>query len=280
MRPTAVLSLDMEDWYQLDYFSGIESSAYSMLDGIDVYRNLLGKYNIHSSFFVLGELMEPLESLLCELSKEGADLGIHGWNHARPLTMSVEEFTKEVDAAKATLEKITGKPVLGYRAPCFSLDRERLDAIRDLGFKYDSSRIDFSSHPLYGSLDMEGFESPEPFIFKKEDFFEFEVGTLSLLSRQIPVSGGGYLRIFPWRLMRYLVKKYISKFNVYPLYIHPFELSRKKPPSLDRNISALTRFRFQHGLGTVEKKLENLIDFLKDEGFSFTTFASLRKDLL
>ncbi|MCF8037191.1 MAG: polysaccharide deacetylase family protein [Desulfobacteraceae bacterium] len=280
MRPTAVLSLDMEDWYHLDYFSGKERSDYTMLDGIDVYRNLLDKFNIPSSYFVLGELMEPLSAVLCELSKEGADIAVHGWNHARPLTMNVEEFTENISAAKTKLEKITGKPVLGYRAPCFSMDRKRLDAIMKLGFKYDSSRIDFSSHPLYGSLDMEGFESPASFIYKKDDFFEFEVGTLSFFSRQIPVSGGGYLRIFPWRLMRYLIKKYISKFNVYTLYIHPFELSRKPPPYPDSSISALTRFRFQHGLGTVENKLKSLIDFLTGEGFSFTTFTSLRKDLL
>ena len=280
MNKTAVFSLDIEDWYHLDYFEDMPGSDYSMLDGIEVYRNLLAKHDIPSSYFVLGELMEPLADTLGQLSAEGADIGVHGWNHRRPLTMAASEFKADIGAAKDLLEKTTGKPVLGYRAPCYSLDRERLEIIKDLGFKYDSSRIDFSNHPLYGSLEIDDFGSPAPFIYRTGDFFEFEVSTLPFIGRRVPVSGGGYLRIFPWFLMRSLLKRFVAGSSFYTLYIHPFELSRKKPPDTGKSISPLTRFRFRRGLGGVEKKLERLIYLLKDEGFVFNTFAGLRRSLL
>ena len=74
--------------------------------------------------------------------------------HVRPMTLDIEEFRLDLHRSRAIMKEINGKRGLGYRAPCFSLDRERLDIVRDTGFAYDASRIEFGSHPLYGSIDM------------------------------------------------------------------------------------------------------------------------------
>ena len=154
----AVFSLDIEDWYHLDYFSGKECDrSYSMLDGLDVYREILESYDIPSSYFVLGEIADSLKTNLKELSEQGNDIASHGWGHVRPLTMEVVPFESEIKASKEKLENIIGKQVMGYRAPCFSLDRERLDIVNKVGYKIDSSRIKFTNHPLYGDLNLDGF---------------------------------------------------------------------------------------------------------------------------
>ena len=68
--------------------------------------------------------------------------------------------------------------------------------------------------------------------------------------------------------------------NIYVLYIHPFELSTKTNPPLPSTTKWHNKLRFRLGRKSVAKKLSNLIKLLKDSGYMFTTFSSLRKELL
>lgn len=277
----AVLSMDVEDWYHLDYFRGMNCDrSRSLLDGINVYREILAEHPIQSSFFVLGELVESNRSLLSELVASGHDIGVHGWDHTLPLKMSMGAFEEDLKRSKKVLEDAIGMPVQGYRAPCFSLDRKRLDLIRKTGFGFDSSYIPFEAHPLYGKIDMTGFPIPFPGIYRDNDFFEFELSTLSIAGKNIPISGGGYLRIFPWFLMGSLIRSYLKEHNIYVLYIHPFELSTRPAVSLPEKVGRATRLRFNLGRSSTRSKLSKLILLLKSKGFRFTTFRELRKELL
>lgn len=277
----AVLSMDIEDWYHLEYFNHTACDhSQSLLDGIDVYRDFLARYGIHSSFFVLGELIDPLQNLLCELVMDGHELGVHGWEHTLPMKMTLDEFSGSLRRAKKTLENIIGMPVQGYRAPCFNLNRERLDQVRAAGFEYDSSRILFSEHPLYGALDMDGFLELSPNIYRNNTFFEFQVSSYPFAGRNFPVSGGGYIRIFPWFIMRWLIKSYLQQNELYVLYVHPFELSLKPSPILPTGTRWHTQIRFKLGRSSVMGKLSALIDLLMADGFRFMTFSTLRQELL
>lgn len=112
---TAILSMDVEDWYHLDYFRGLDCDRNrSLLDGIDIYREILAQHDIRSSFFLLGELADGLRGLLRELVGEGHDLGTHGWSHVRPLTVEPADFADDLRRAKATLEDAIGMRVAGY----------------------------------------------------------------------------------------------------------------------------------------------------------------------
>lgn len=273
--------MDIENWYHLDYFKNMRcDQSYSMLDGLDSYLEIIDSHKIPSSFFVLGELASPLKNKLREISGQKHDLGSHGWAHQRPLNMDLDSFNQEVIECKNELEQMIGKPITGYRAPCFSLDRERLDVLKKVGYKYDSSRILFGDHPLYGEIDMSGFKEESQGIYRMDDFFEFQISTLALGGKQIPVSGGGYLRIFPWFLMHKLLKKYLAIDSLYVLYIHPFEFSSKANPNFPNNLSLANKFRFSLGRKTVTTKFDLVIKLLKENGFHFTSFANLRRDLM
>lgn len=277
----AVLSLDIEDWYHLDYFRKLACDrSQSLLDGVNVYFDILARYGIRSSCFVLGELIATLRSQLAEIVRQGHDLGVHGWDHARPLEMTREEFAQDLQKCKGTLEDAIGAPAIGYRAPCFSLDKDRLDIVKTAGFGYDTSRIQFRGHPLYGTLELPDYLEVGPNIFRKDSFFEFQVSTLTLLGREAPVSGGGYLRIFPWLLMRRLIQSYLNQGQLYVLYIHPYELSPRPTPRLPVGVSARSRLRFGIGRATVAEKFAALIELLQKNGYRFTTFAALRNELL
>ena len=277
----AVLSMDIEDWYYMDYFSGKGCNQnYSMLDGLDSFLEIIDSHEIKTSFFVLGELANTLKNKLREMRDYGHDIGSHGLKHNRPLNMKVETFDREVVKCKHELEQLLGEPVLGYRAPCFSLDRERLEILINTGYQYDSSRILFGEHPLYGEIDMRGFNMSSPGIYQKDNFYEFQISTLGFAGRQIPVSGGGYLRILPWFLMDYLLKKYLELGSFYVLYIHPFEFSSKANPDFPSQVSTLSKFRFSFGRSTVIKKFNRVVELLKKSGYEFVHFSDLRSKLL
>ena len=277
----AILTMDIEDWYHLDYFNSNQCDRkYSMLDGIDVYREILSIHDIPSTFFIVSEIAESIDSTLREIAQEKHEIGSHGLNHIRPITIPKSEFYPELVRSKNTLEEIIGHSIQGYRAPCFSIDRQRLDIIQEAGFTYDSSRIDFSNHPLYESIDMTNFERIVPSVYRNNDFFEFQVTTKSFFGKNIPISGGGYLRLLPWYISQKLIMSYLNQGELYILYIHPFELSSKRNPLFPSTTKGYNGLRFGMGRSTVSEKLSRLINLLKESGYSFTTFSSLRKELL
>jgi peptidoglycan/xylan/chitin deacetylase (PgdA/CDA1 family) len=273
----AVLSMDVEDWYHLDYFNREQClTSSSLLDGLDRYLEILAREEIPSSFFVLGELAHTVVDRL----RSQPDIGVHGWSHRRPLTLSEQEFAGEINRTKQVLEEALGRAVEGHRAPCFSIDRTRLEIVKTAGFTYDSSRIQFSSHPLYGTLDMSGFNAVRPWIFERDGFFEFEVSTVHYLRTTVPISGGGYLRLLPWTLMRHMLRRYLKQESLFVLYIHPFELSRKADPPLPAETRWPSRVRFSRGRGSTEQRLLKLIALLREFGFTFATFADVRKAMM
>ncbi len=275
----AVFSIDVEDWYHLDYFDRDEcDTEKSLLDGLEVYVELVKSLSIPSSFFVLGEIAETKIEFFRNLVKLGHDIGSHGWNHIRPMAMDLDEFRADLDRSMEVMKRINGQQPFGYRAPCFSLDRERLDIVRECGFAYDSSRIDFGNHPLYGSIDMYGYKNHSPAIFSNDGFMEFEASTVPILGKKIPISGGGYLRIFPWVVMKALINQYLKQHNIYVMYIHPFELSERSVPVVPKSTTAFTKFRYSYGRHTVVDKITKLADLLRSNGYSFTTFSEIQEE--
>ncbi|MDA7668331.1 polysaccharide deacetylase family protein, partial [bacterium] len=236
---------------------------------------ILEKHSVKATFFVVGELAETLRPVLRTLEQAGHEIASHTYSHRRPLTISSDEFDDELVQSKMVIELVIDGKVSGFRAPCFSMDRDYLERVRVAGYDYDSSRIDFSQHPLYGSLDMDGFKANLKGHYYHDNFHEFEVSSLKIWNRSIPVSGGGYLRIFPWIMMKHLLKRYLKDNDFYVLYIHPFELSERKCPPLPCNTSASTRQRFNYGRASVPKKLAKLIKLLESNGFEFSTFRDL-----
>jgi peptidoglycan/xylan/chitin deacetylase (PgdA/CDA1 family) len=277
----AVLSMDIEDWYHIDYIDSSRcDKEFSMLDGLDVYRELMARHEVPSSFFCVGSIAQSIAPVLREISAAGNDVGSHTQSHRRPLKIPGGEFERELETSRKILEDITGAPVEGFRAPCFSLDGERLESVIRAGFTYDSSKIAFRENRRYGRMELKGFREVRPWIFRRDGFFEFQMSTLDFLGRNLPVSGGGYLRIFPWKVMRPLIKRYLDEQSLYLLYIHPYELSRRTAPCLPGGHGPLKSLRFTTGLGGVETKLGSLIELLKERGYEFTTFSALRRRLL
>lgn len=174
-------------------------------------------------------------------------------------------------------EQAAGAPVRGYRASCFTMERDKLDALRDMGFSYDSSKIRFAQHPLYRNLDLSGFEQADDLVYVDGDFAEYEIPTLEILGYSIPISGGGYLRLFPFWMLRILLALYAKKHENFTIYAHPFELTALKLP-LPKELGFATRFRCLVGRKRNLKKLRKVIRWLKKRGARFTTLEQDRRE--
>lgn len=275
MKKYAVLSLDVEDWHHINYLSNVSSNNnYSMLDGLNNYLEIVGHHNVKSTLFTLSSIAPIVKNELIYAIKNHHEVASHGIAHKRPLTMSKNEFIEDATKSKKDLEEIIESKVVGYRAPCFSLNNELINELVEIGYEYDSSAINFTKHPFYGNIDLSSFSKKIDNVYQLGSLTEFELPTARLFGNNIPISGGGYLRIFPWLLMNKLISNFLKNNQTYFLYIHPFELSKKATPKID-NLSLLNNFRFKYGQRRTPQKLNKLISLLKSNEYEFVTFKSL-----
>ncbi len=250
------------------------SNNYSMLDGLNNFLEIVSDYNIKSTLFTLSDVVSVVKTDLLSAINAGHEISSHGTSHKRPLTISKDEFIQDIVYSKKNIEDILSTEVIGYRAPCFSINNELLEELKNTKYQYDSSMIDCASHPLYGGVDASSFIKRMDNVYQDNGFTEFELPTTELFNRKIPIAGGGYLRIFPWQVMKKLISDYLSTHQTYFLYIHPFELSNKPPLSVD-GANLLHNFRFKYGQRRTPGKLRKLIELLKASGYEFVTFREL-----
>ena len=208
-----------------------------------------------------------------QIKQNGNEISAHSFSHLRPLSQSVEDFKKDAESVKNQLKDYLDLSETGYRAPCFSLDSSRYRELIKLGYKYDSSKINAGLHPLYGELDIENAMTSWNNVYEENGFYEFELPTVNFFNKNIPISGGGWLRILPWPLFRYLFKKFIKDSNTFFFFIHPFELT-SKAITLPENTNYLTRLRFSIGRRNALKRTRKLIQLLKKDDFEFHTFST------
>src|SRR5690606_6946693 len=159
---------------------------------------LVDRHRVRGTFFVLGWIAERSPQLVRRIADAGHEVASHGWSHQNIYDQSPQVFLEETRRSKETLESILGTAVLGYRAASFSITGRSLwalDALIELGFKYDSSVFPIV-HDRYG---IPGAE-PHPGRLRApsgSQIVEFPMSTAQWFNRRWPVSGGGYFRILP-----------------------------------------------------------------------------------
>lgn len=266
-------SVDLEDWYHLEYLKkyNLEQKNYFVSEVIHLLDYLDSK-KVKITFFILGELVNIHSELIKEISNRGHEIAIHGWDHELLKNKSDDLFVKQISKAKNALEKLHSKNVIGYRAPCFSMNNQKFDLLKKLDIKYDSSYIKFTNHPYYGTLDISDFKLIEDHIYKKNGIYEFELPTIKFFNKLLPISGGGYFRMLNLKISKILIKSHFKKNNNFIFYTHPFELSNK---TVNLNsIKLIDKIRFSIGRKNNIHKTFEYIDFLIKHGCNFRTFDS------
>jgi len=190
---------------------------------------LLAKLNVHATFFVLGWVAERFPALVREIAASGHELGCHSYWHRLIYNLGRAEFREDTRRAKNVIEQIAGQAVSGYRAPTYSVtDRSvwALDILAELGFTYDSSIFPIH-HDRYG---MPGApRAPFRFETPSGPMTEFPITTFRLAGHNLPVGGGGYLRLLPRLYTRLGLKRVEKEGLPIVIYIHPWEVDPEQP---------------------------------------------------
>lgn len=248
----------------------------SMMDGIDEYLNILEKYDIRSTLFVVYDSIINIKDKIRDYISRGHRIALHGYDHTSPVNQDTDSFKKNTALAKTLLEEEFGIKIKGYRAPFFGMDDEHLRVIRELGFKYDSSRLDFEAARHSGMLNMRSYKQVNKCVFHKNGFCEFGIPKHKYFGLNMPVGGGGYIRLGYWPFIKDFLNSYIKKSDYYVFYLHPFELSKQKIPHIP-HLKSYDQYYLSHGLNDYGAKIEHIIKMLKHNGFEFVTFDEYAK---
>ncbi len=255
------MSIDVEDYFQVSAFAPyIRREDWSGLE-CRVERNiarilaLLEDRQVKATFFTLGWIAERYPQVVKAIVAGGHELASHGYGHERASDLSPAAFLQDITSAKKLLEDLGGMPVVGYRAPSFSIGKANLwafDVLRDAGYRYSSSVYPIA-HDHYGMPDSPRFAYPV-----REGLLEIPVTTLRMGSRNLPSSGGGYFRLLPYALSRWMIRR-VNETDGEPavFYFHPWEIDAEQPRVA--GIDAKTRFRHYVNIPRTEGRIARLL---------------------
>jgi polysaccharide deacetylase family protein (PEP-CTERM system associated) len=270
--PHAVMSIDVEDWFQVENLKAVIPRDTWKTRQLRVERNMdrmlaaMAEKGVRSTCFVLGWIADRCPSLVKRIAAEGHEVASHGYNHEMLDTLSQEKFRADVERSKSLLEDLIGKEVIGYRAPAFSIKDWSIPILEDVGFAYDSSAFPTVAHDRYGRLT--GMDAGQPLAELRPGFHEVCVSCLRIGSRGLPWGGGGYFRLIPYPIFRRGVQRILRTGQPYVFYIHPWEIDPGQPRV--EGVARSYRFRHYVGLESCERRFGLLLG-----DFRWSTMAEL-----
>ena len=264
------LTVDVEEYYHaLVFREGAPDAVSGSLESrVEVSTGrvlaLMAAREVKATFFILGQVASDHPSIVQKIAGEGHEIACHGYAHEPVSRQTPGEFRADIRRAKAVLEDIVGEPVVGYRAPNFSIGPAQAwayDVLLEEGFRYDSSVYPIL-HDSYGDRTAPRF----PYEVRRNGeglLIQVPIGTARVLGMNLPLGGGGYFRLLPSALFRSGIRR-VNTQERQPVvfYFHPWELDPDQPrPAMP------WRHRFRHyvGMGREEVKLSGL---LRDVRFS------------
>jgi polysaccharide deacetylase family protein (PEP-CTERM system associated) len=255
------LTIDVEDYFQVSALSPYisrrewETRECRVEHNVDRILCMLDVHKARATFFTLGWVAERYPQLVRRIVEGGHELASHGFAHERANEQDEQAFFGDISRAKHILEDISGVRVNGYRAPSFSINGQNawaFDSIMRAGYRYSSSVYPIR-HDHYGMP-----ESPR-FVYRvREDLMEIPVATTRLFDHNWPAGGGGYFRLMPYAMSRWLLRRVNeadSRAAVF--YFHPWEIDPGQPRIA--GITLKTRFRHYLNLARTEHRLGRLL---------------------
>jgi len=260
-------TIDVEDYFQVSALAPYISrdqwdhTPCRVERNVDCILQLLDEADAHATFFTLGWIAERYPQLVRRITDNGHEVASHGYQHERASELDRRAFLADIRLAKAVLEDVAGAAVSGYRAPSFSINDTNdwaFDCLAEAGYRYSSSIYPIR-HDHYGMPDAPRFPYRS-----RDGLLEVPITTTRFMSRNWPAGGGGYFRLMPYAMSKWLIRRVNEVDGQSAIfYFHPWELDPEQPrvPGID----AKTRFRHYVNLHRTEDRLRQLLrDFRWD----------------
>ncbi len=235
MRSDCLLSVDLEAWYHAR-LAGVRPADYesrdSLLDGqVGTLLDLLDRMGARATFFTLGSVARRHPELVRRIA-DRHEVACHGETHADLRDLDREALRRELRSSRARLQDLSGQPVIGFRAPNWSMAGNETWAFPVLveeGFRYDSSLVPGSGLLFIpGDRDMPHAPHPRP---DHPGLWEFPPTVMRLPALSFP-AGGAFLRLLPTIVIRRILERARGSGAVPHLHLHPWELERAAPRDL------------------------------------------------
>lgn len=233
-RSANLLTIDVEDWYQLvgESLTGADDAARPAVVERQLVRalELLARHRCRATFFCLGRSLVNAPHLVRLIASAGHELGTHGWSHRWIFETGLDAFREDLRRSVVWLSDLTGRAVLGHRAPAFSVRPEQLEGFFDIAFeaglRYDSSVFPFRGR-RYGIP-----TAPRGVYIVRANgarkLVEFPLATVELAGRRWPVAGGGWWRVLPAWAIGAAVKRLEREGLPFMTYLHPYEFDAER----------------------------------------------------
>ena len=256
------MSIDVEEHFQVAAFDNParrhqwDSLESRVERNIDTILTCLDEGEIKATMFVLGWVGERYPQLVRRMADAGHEIASHGYAHELVTAQTPAQFRQDVRRAKRVLEDACGCPVIGYRAPTFTIVQDTLWALAILveeGYAYDSSIF-----PIYH--DQYGIPGANPIPHVRDttsgSIWEIPPSTCKVGWARIPAAGGGYFRVIPYWLLSLLLKRIEVGGQSIIFYLHPWEFDPQQPKMTG---SPLAKFRHYWNLHKTESRYRRLI---------------------
>jgi len=255
-------TVDVEEYFHVSAFESIVSpndwDRYPSRVSVGVERllELLARHDARGTFFVLGWLANRRPEIVRAIAAAGHEIASHGWSHQRVTQLCRSRFRTDIRRAKQTLEDVAGAPVLGYRAPSFSITHANdwaLDVLVEEGYRYDSSLFPITRSGYGyagGGTDVHWINLPSGRLL------EAPPATLGVGNFRVPAAGGAYFRLFPFAVVRAAFRDYDRRAQRGTFYLHPWELDAHQPRL---SVPWWTRIRHYGGITRADTRLQKLL---------------------
>lgn len=255
------ISFDVEEWYHRNDLDipahRIDGNRGKVVEDVGKILHLLRCYRTKATFFIVGSLAEEYPEMVQKISEEGHEIASHSYNHHLVYKQKPEEFRKDLRMSISVLEKVSGKRVLGYRAPSWSITEESswaLDIMKEEGLWYDSSIFPVKT-PLYGISNADIYPGEI-----RSGLLEFPVSIGICLGKKIPFTSGIFFRLMPCWLMRTFGRDTNIQNQAFIVNIHTWEMeSFKERLKIARHQGIRYRTKFSF-LGKTERKLKMMLN--------------------
>ena len=260
--PPHIFSVDVEEYFQVLAFeravprSGWEGMPSRVDASVNRLLDLLARYDAVGTFFTVGWLAERKPALVRRIAEQGHEVASHSWWHRRVTALSPAELREDVRRCRAALEQAAGRPVLGFRAPSFSIvpgAEWAFDVLIEEGYRYDSSIFPIR-RPGYGYPGA----PTAPYEIRRAagTLMELPMATTTIAGVRVPAAGGGYLRHLPYRLTERAFDEHAARGQSGMFYVHPGEIDPEQPRLA---VSLPSRLRHYNGLHRTLPRLERLL---------------------
>lgn len=257
-----ILSIDVEDYFHVEAFSSVvprsdwDKFACRVENNTRRLLDIMDAAGVKSTCFILGWVAERYPALIREIVSRGHEPACHSYWHRLIYKLDPAEFRSDTVRAKDLIEQACGEPVRGYRAPSYSITAKSmwaLEILAETGFTYDSSIFPVH-HDTYGipKAPRQPFRIDTP----SGPLVEFPISTFKCFGQNMPVAGGGYLRLLPSWYTRFGLSRLRPESIPLIVYLHPWEIDPQQP-----RIQAGWKSRMRHytNLASMESRFRRLL---------------------